>query len=204
VEGEAPETTELTTTLTSTQVVVERTAEGVVVEVTLVSEAAAPRTAVVVLDRAGSLQAIQQVEGLPVEALGLPIGVVPAAGASDPPDRPLRVGDEWVIADSSVTGDARLERLGVVDDHDVAVVRASLVDALASEQTVDNSAVVLDGDLRSTTTTTFDLAGGAVRRGTLRAHGTVDVLVSPPFGMSVPPVDATITYELRVRTTRLD
>ncbi len=37
-----------------------------------------------------------------------------------------------------------------------------------------------------------------------RAHGTVDVLVSPPFGMSVPPVDATITYELRVRTIRLD
>ena len=203
VEGEAPETTEVTSTLRSSQEVVERSDDGTVMEVTLTSDDGAPRTATVVLDRAGSLQAIVAVEGLPVELLGLPSGALPTANVGEPPDRPLKIGDEWTISDGTLTGDARLERLGVVDDRDVAVVGASLTDVLTGAETVGDSEVTLDGDLESTTITTYDLRDGAVRRASLRADGTVDVVVAPPFGMAVPPVEATVSYELRVRTTRL-
>jgi hypothetical protein len=205
VEGQAPEVTELVTELSSVQEVIERTEDGARVEVTLTSEGSAPRTAVVLLDRAGSLQAIQEIDGSSVESPGAPpVGALLAATATDPPDRPLAVGDRWRIADAAVTGDARLDRLGIVDGHEVAVVSASLVEVLADAVIVDGSDVVLDGDLRSTTSTTFDLVDGAVRRATSRSNGTVQVLVSPPAGVVVPPVAATITYELRVRTTQLD
>lgn len=205
VEGQAAEVTEIHTEVMSVQEVIERTADGATVEVTLTSEGSAPRQAVVLLDRAGSLQAIQEIEGLPVDAVGLPpVGALLASTATDPPDRPLAVGDRWTIVDGPLTGDARLARLGIVDDHDVAVVSATLVEVLADAMTVDGSDVVLDGDLRSSTSTTFDLADGAVRRSLARSTGTVEVLVSPPTGVVVPPVEATITYELRVRTTQLE
>jgi hypothetical protein len=74
---------------------------------------------------------------------------------------------------------------------------------LTGVETVDDSEVSLDGRLRSTATTTFDLGDGAVRRASLRAHGRVDLLVAPPTGTDAPPVEATVSYELRVRTTRL-
>jgi len=204
VDGQAPEVTEIVTELTSVQKVLERTVDGARAEVTLTSEGSAPRTAVVLLDRAGSLQAIQEIEGLPLDALGLPPVDALLAATADPPDRPLAVGDRWTIADGALTGDARLDRLGIVDDHEVAVVSASLLEVLADAVVVDDSDVVLDGDLRSTTSTIFDLADGAVRRATTRSTGTVGVLVSPPAGVVVPPVEATITYELRVQTTQLE
>lgn len=204
VEGDAPETTEVTTTLTSSQKVIKRTTEGTVVEVTLRSEGTAPRTAIVVLDRAGSLQAIEQIAGLPGAALGLPStgGLLPST-ATVPPEDPLSVGDDWTIADGPLTGEARLDRLGVVDGEDVAVITSDLREVLADVNTVEDSDVVLDGDLLSTTSTTFDLADGAVRRATVRSSGSVAVLVSPPVGVVVAPVEATVTYQLRVRTTRL-
>lgn len=203
VAGEAAETTDVTSTVRSEQRVVDRTEDGTMVEVTLTSDDGAPRTATVLLDRAGSLRAIQVVDGLPVDIPGLPAGAVPTASVGEPPDRPLEIGDEWTITDGTLTGDARLERLGVVDDHDVAVVRSSAVDVLTGVETVDDSEVSLDGRLRSIATTTFDLVDGAVRRASLRAHGRVDLLVAPPSGMDVPPVEAAVTYELRVRTTRV-
>lgn len=205
VAGSAPQTTDIATTVTSEQEVVELTAAGALVEVTLTSQGAAPRTAVVLLDRAGSLQAIQQIEGLPVDSLGLPpAGTLLASTATEPSNGPLTLGDRWTIADGGLTGEARLDRLGIVDDHEVAVVTTTLLDVLADTVTAEGSEVVLDGDLRSTTSTTFDLVDGAVRRGSTRSAGTVEVLVSPPLDVVAPPVEATITYELRVRTTRLD
>jgi hypothetical protein len=72
VEGEAPRTTSLQVTVESVQTVVDHSEAGTVLDVTLRSSAAArPSTATVTVDRAGSLQAIQQVDGLPPGTLGL-------------------------------------------------------------------------------------------------------------------------------------
>jgi len=205
VEGSAPEVTELVATLISDQEVLEVTEDGALVEVTLTSDGTAPRTAVVQLDRAGSLQAIEEIEGLPSDEIGLPAaGSLLASTSIEPPDRPLAPGTRWTIDDGDITGTARLDRLGVIDDHEVAVVRASLMEALRETVTAEDSEVTLDGDLRSVTSTTFDIADGAVREADTQAEGNVDLQISPPTGVTAPPVMATISYELRVRTTRLD
>ncbi len=204
VEGGAPEVTEVTSTVTSEQEVVERTAAGLVVEVRLRADEGVPRTAVVLLDRAGSLGAIQQVDGLSVDLVGLPsAGALLASTATEPPSGPLRLGDRWPIEDGLLRGSGRLDRLGVVDGRDVAVVASRLDEQIEDTTTVDDSLVTLAGLLRSTTSTAFDLADGAIRRARTRSEGTVDALISPPPNVDAPPVAATITYELRVRTTRL-
>jgi len=204
VEGGPPDVTELRSTLTSAQEVLGIGPEGVLVEVALRSEASAPTTAVVLLDRAGSLQAIEEVEGLPAEAAGLsPVATVLASGATEPPERPLSPGDRWTIAGDDVLGEGRLVRLGVVDGQEVAVLTTSLVQAVDDAVVAGNSAVALEGELRSSTSTTFDLIDGAVREGSTTATGRVDLEVSPPPGTAGPAVPAAITYELRIRTVRL-
>ncbi len=202
VDGGEPETTETTTTITSEQEVVDLTDEGTVVAVALTDDGKRS-TAVVVLDRTGSVQAVQQVAGRSAGALGLPAPVDVLAAAAGPPDRPLGLGDEWSIGDGAERGGGRLERLGIVDGHKVATASADVTEALSTTRTVDGSEVAMDGDLRTTSTTTFDLADGAVRRGTLRSSGTVELRIAPPGGVTAEPVEATITYVLRVRTTRL-
>ena len=206
VEGEDARTTPLRVTVESVQTVVEQTADGAVLEVTLRSSAAAtPSTATVTVDRAGSLQAIQQVDGLPSGTLGLSTtDAVLAAAATQTPDRDLGIGDRWDIAEGTVTGRGRLDRLGVERGEDAAVIETILDEALHATEVTGGSEVVLDGDLHTTATTAFDLDDGAVREGQTRSTGSIDVLVSPPEGVVAPPVEALVTYELRVTTTRLD
>ncbi len=64
--------------------------------------------------------------------------------------------------------------------------------------------LALTGDLRSRSSTTFDLADGAVRQGRTTSTGAVDAEIAPPPGLAGVPVLGTISYELRVRTVRLD
>ena len=101
------------------------------------------------------------------------------------------------------SGRARLVGLGRVDGVEVATVHADLTEALDEVATFVGSEVALTGSLRSTTTTTYDLADGTVRRATSRTSGTVDALVQPPRGVAALPVPAVITVDLRVRATRL-
>ncbi|MFL6203923.1 MAG: hypothetical protein ACJ739_01085 [Acidimicrobiales bacterium] len=203
VEGEAARTTELTVTVHSTQKVLEVTDEGARVEVTLTSSSSpTPSTATVQVDRAGSLQAIQQIDGLPAESAGLSTDALLAAAATTTPDRPLAVGDRWDIREGTITGDGRLDRLGVIDDRDVAVVETSLLEAFNATKESGGSQVVLDGDLHTSAVTAFDLIDGSVREGRTRSAGAVDVLVAPPEGVVAPAVDALVIYELRVTTTR--
>jgi hypothetical protein len=206
VEGEAPRTTRLSVTVESIQTVVEQTGDGTLLEVTVTSSASpAPSTATVVVDRAGSLQAIQQIDGLPGDSLGLPnTDALLAAAATETPNGALAVGGRWDIAEGSVTGDGRLDRLGVLDGEHAAVTESVLVEVLDATQQTGGSEVVLDGDLHTSTTTAFDLVDGSVREGRTRSRGTVEVLVAPPAGVLAPPVEAIVSYDLRVTTTRLD
>ena len=203
VEGEDPRTTELTVTLETTQKVVEITDDGALLEVTLTSSSSPePSTATVLVDRAGSLQAIQQIDGLPASTTGLSTDALLAAAATRTPDRPLAVGDRWEIRDGTITGDGRLDRLGVLDGDSAAVVEIDLLEVLNATEETAGSEVVLDGDLRTSATTAFDLADGSVREGRTRSHGDVDVLIAAPVGVTAPAVAARVTYELRVTTTR--
>ena len=204
VEGEEPRTTRVEMTFESEQTVVEEAEGGTLVDVTLTTEGAPPHTARVVIDRAGSLEAFQQVDGLPADAVGLPTGALLAAAATEPPDRPLSIGDDWEILEGTVTGEGRLDRLGVLDGEPAAVVETTILEVLDETTERLGSTVDLDGDLRSVTTTAFDVHDGSVRRSRTGSEGSVDVLVSPPADVQAAPVNAVVTYELLVTTTRLD
>jgi hypothetical protein len=182
----------------------EVTEDGALLEVTLTSSSSSvPSTATVQVDRAGSLQAIQQVDGLPAATAGLSTDALLAAAATQTPDRGLAVGDRWGIREGTITGDGRLDRLRVIDDDPAAVVEISLLEAFNATEETGGSEVVLDGDLRTSATTAFDLDDGSVREGHTSSAGVVDVLVAAPVGVVAPAVDALVTYELRVTTRRV-
>lgn len=205
VEGEEPRTTDVHLTFESEQTVLERTADGTRMEITLTAPQSAPRTAEVVVDRAGSLQAIEHVEGLPVEEIGLPSAASLLATTSvEPPASPLALGDSWEVTLGVVSGKGRLDHFAVVDGSHAAVVETGLLEVLTDTVSSRGSDVVLDGDLRSSSRTAFDLRDGAVRRSRTRSHGKVDVTVSPPPDVIAPAVEAEVTYELQVTATRID
>ncbi|MGK2947257.1 MAG: hypothetical protein ACSLFP_01670 [Acidimicrobiales bacterium] len=203
-DGSPTEVTELATTLETDQEVLEVIAEGALVELRLRQEGGAERSAVVALDRAGSLRSIETIEDLPVDAFVLPAaGSVEASDAAAPPRGPLTIGQRWSIDQGALTGEARLDSLGVVDGHDVARVDAELDETVDDAVTAGGSAVRLDGSLRTRTSTTFDLDDGAVRRGRTTTTGTVRARIEAPPDIVAPPVTASIRYRLVVVTTRL-
>jgi hypothetical protein len=202
-EGEAAESIELVETLTADQEVLELSGDGARVEVELAREDRAPRTAIVLLDRAGSLQGIELVEDLEATVFGLTdaSSLVPTHG-DGPPDRALAPGDTWTISDGARRGEGRLQRLGVIDDQDVAVVRTSAREELDESVVAGASATDVRGTLRSGATTSYDLADGAVRRSRAWSRGRIAARFEPPAGVEADPVDATITYDITVRVTR--
>jgi len=204
VEGEEPRTTHVQMTFESEQTVVEEADGGTLMEVTLTAEGAPPRTVTVVIDRAGSLEAFQQVEGLPADEVGLPTGALLAAAATEPPDGPLAIDDDWEVEEGTVSGEGHLDRLGVIDGEPAAIVETTILEVIAETTERLGSSVALDGELRSVTTTAFDVGDGSVRRSLTDSEGNVDVLVSPPADVQAAPVPALVTYELEVTTTRLD
>jgi hypothetical protein len=204
VEDQPPEVTRLDTRLEAEQRVVERTPEGARIRLQLAREGGVARTAIVLVDRAGSLEGVELVQDLDAEVFGVATNdaLVPTH-LGGPPDRPLAPGDTWDLEDQR-DGSGRLERLGVVDGVDVAVVRIHATDELTRTVRVGEGRARVSGTLRSGARTSYDLTDGAIRRSRSWSRGTFEVVLLPPRGVLADPVPATIEYDVSVRVTRAD
>jgi hypothetical protein len=202
VEGAKPEVTHVDTELSADQVVQARTERGARIRLRLTREGGAPRTAVAIVDRAGSLEGVELVAGLGDAVLGVADEDAIVPNLPGPPDRPLAPGDRWSIASGRRTGEGHLERLGVIDGVDVAVVRTTATEDLARDVTAGASATEVRGRVRSGATTSYDLDGGAIRRSRSWSRGEVRAELQPPEGVDARPVVATISYEVTVAVTR--
>lgn len=203
VEGSDPEVVQVDTVLLAEQEVQALTLGGARIRLVLTREQGAPRTATVLVDRAGSLEGIELVEDLEGAGLGVAgeQGLAPTQVAG-PPDRPLAPGDEWVIADGAQHGTGRLTQLGVIDGHDVAVVRSTVTEDIDEAGEAGGSGTLVTGALHSMASTSYDLSDGAVRRSRSRSHGTLQAELAPPPGVNAESVHATIGYDVTVRVTR--
>ena len=202
LEGEEPEVTELDTVLLVDQEVLDPSDDGARVQVELRRDGGAPTSAVVVLDRAGSLRGIEAIEGL---ASGTLVAAPALLGASSElPARHLAAGERWTVGDGAHRGTGRLERLGVIDGAKVAVVESTTDDEVQEQAEAGTSTATLDGTVSARSTTSYDLDDGAIRRSVTSSVGTLAVQIAPPSGVSAEPVDGTISYEVRVRVIRLD
>lgn len=202
IEGEEPEVTRVDTELLARQEVRARTPRGARIRLELTREGGTTRTAVALVDRAGSLEGVELVEGLEAEVLGAADSIVPTQ-LPGPPDRPLAPGDRWSSDDDDLRSDGRLERLGVIDGRDVAVVRTTATEDLARSGRAGSSATEVTGRVRAGATTSYDLADGAIRRSSSWSRGQVEARFAPPRGVVAEPVRATIDFEVRVRVTRV-
>jgi hypothetical protein len=201
VDGREPVATTVDTELLVDQEVLGRTRGGTRVRIHLTREGGADSTVVAVVDRAGSLAGVELVEGLDAAVFGIgdPSGLAP-----DPseglPGGSLAPGDRWSIDDGNRAGHGRLERLAVVDGHDVAWVRTEVVEALdgaGSSRAADTT-----GTIRTGSRTSYDIGDGAVRQGRSWSHGRLEAQVRPPADVDAPPVRATISYDVEIRVTR--
>src|SRR5690606_35037298 len=124
IDGGEPEVQTVDTVLLAHQEVLGRRGRGTRIEIDLTRDGGARSTVVAIVDRAGSLEGLELVQGLDAEvfALGHGGGFVPDP-ADGSPDRPLRPGERWSISDGRRLGTGELVRLGVEDGRDVAVVR---------------------------------------------------------------------------------
>jgi hypothetical protein len=203
VAGRRPQVTHLDTTLLARERVQAVTRAGTRLRVVLTRDGGTPRTAVVLVDRAGSLAGIELVPGLDATTFGLVgRGALGPGGTTAPPDRRLAPGDRWTIREDGRRGHGRLERLGVVDGEDVAVVVSSTTDQVDETGRTGASATHVVGRVTSAATTSYDLHGGAVRRSRSHSTGTLRALVRPPTGVEASAVQATIAYDVTVRVTR--
>jgi hypothetical protein len=205
LEGAEPEVVHLDTELVARQEVRARTARGARIRLELTREGGATRTAVAIVDRAGSLEGVELVEGLGAAVFGVADeeALVPTH-LTGPPDRPLAPGDRWSIGSRGRREEGRLLRLGVIDDSDVAVVHTTATEDLARSVRAGASATQVSGRVRSGATTSYDLADGAIRRSSSWSRGQIDAELQPPEGVIAEPVHATIGYEVTVRVTRID
>ena len=203
VEGEEPEVTHLDTVLAAEQQVQERTPDGARIRLQLTRDGGVARTAVVLVDRAGSLEGVELVEDLDAAVFGVASAdaLVPTH-LGGPPDRPLAPGDTWRVDEDGRTGSGRLDRLGVVDGVDVAVVDITASEDLSRTGKAGESTTHVSGTLRSGARTSYDLADGAIRRSRSWSRGTFEAELAPPRGVVADPVRATIAYDVSVRVTR--
>lgn len=199
--GEDDEVSELDTVLLVDQEVLERTADGARVQVEIRRDGQAAVSAVALLDRAGSLQGIDAIDGFAVDPLltGAPV----SAPAGLPAGR-LRPGERWTIDGRTTSVTGRLQRLGVIQGEDVAVVQGTSTDEIDEDVAIGGSATTLRGGIRAASTTTYDLDDGAIRESSTSSRGTLDVLIAPPEGVTAEPVDGTISYEIEVQVIRVD
>lgn len=199
----APQTSEIDSVLVVDQRIAAVAGEQVEADVTLRRDGAAPRAARVALDRSGAIQGIELVEGLDAANLDLaPLSSLLPPGTA-PPRRALRPGDRWSIANGARRGQGRLTRLGVVDGEDVAVFDTTVAEGIDDDVAAGASAARVTGTLRSSATTTYDVGDGTIRRATAHSRGEVRARIEPPAGVDAAPALASITFEIRVRVTRL-
>lgn len=204
IEGGAPTTSRVATTLLADQKVTAVSDAGVQADVTLRRDGAATRTARVLLNRSGAIRSIELVAGLDSADVGLSQLGSLLPPAVTPPTRALAPGARWAIDEEDVRGTGRLMRLGVVDGADVAVVETSLSERIADAVTSGTSRATLTGTLRTYSTAAYDLEDGSTRHSTARSSGTVHARIEPPVGIQARPVLGTITYDIEVQAVRLD
>lgn len=200
LEGEDDQVSELDSVLLVDQTVLAPSSDGARVEVEIRRDGDDPVSAVAFLDRAGSLQGLDVLEGLAVDALlaGSDLSASPGL-----PPGELAPGERWTLGRDQLTVEGRLLRLGIVDGEDVAVVRSRSTDHVDEDAQAGSSRAHLRGLLHGSSTITYDLVDGAIRESATRSSGTLSVQVSPPEGVTAQPVDGTIAYELEVRVARL-
>jgi hypothetical protein len=185
--------------------------EGVRVRVELRRQGSAPRTFVVLFDRAAQLTAVESIEGLPASILE-PFGlseIFPAA-AGAPPARPLAAGERWSIDDrlrlagseARLTGSGRLTSFGVVGGRKVASIHSSTRLPVTTESALQGGRLSLDGMEHTLSSATRELIDGAVETASSTTSGSYQVTLSPPEGQGTP-VGGTMEIEVRSRTRRL-
>ena len=186
--------------------------EGIRVRVELRREGSAPRTFVVLFDRAAQLTAVESIEGLPASLLE-PFGlseIFPAA-AGAPPARPLAAGERWSIDDrlrlagsapARLRGSGRLVSFGVAGGRKAATIRSSTRLPVTTESALQGGRLSLQGTERTVSTATRELTDGAVETASATTGGSYNVVLSPPTGQG-SPVAGTLVIEVRSRTRRL-
>ncbi|WP_436794875.1 hypothetical protein [Actinospongicola halichondriae] len=199
--------------LDATERVVSIDDDEITLEVTLERDASTQRTYEVRFDRGDRLTAIDLVEGVPAEALGLDLATDLPGDVASPPDGPLEPGTTWEIARPfavdgrdepvMVRGRGRVDSLGVVDGHDVAVVIVELTVPIRTTIDTADGVVTVRGTQWSTSRTTYDLAEGVARGDDTEIHGDVAVKVAPPTGIVADPVRGTIIYRIDIGTVRV-
>ena len=186
--------------------------DEVVVRVALRRDGAPPRTVDVRLDRASRLTAIDLIEGVPAEALGIDVSTDLPADISSPPTGPLEPGDRWVIDRQvrigelarpvTVRGRGRITALGVEDGHEVAVAVVELDVPVRTVVDADGGPVRLVGVQHTRSETAYDLADGAMRRDRTTTEGDVALIAEPPPGIDAAPLRGELDYRIVTRTTR--
>lgn len=202
-----------TARLVAGESIVEVDGDDVEVEVSVERDGAAPRSYEVRFDRTGRLSAIDLVEGLTTDVLGVDLARSLPAGLGSPPAGRLEPGDTWVIdrrvsvegrqQPVTVTGHGRIDSLGVEDGHDVAVAVVELVLPVRSIVETDDGRVTLLGTQTTRSRTAYDLGDGTARRDETEITGDVDLLIEPPAGIDAPPVPGSVRYDVRAETTRV-
>ena len=200
-------------TLDATQTVQAVADDEVLVRIALRRDDAAPRTVDVRLDRASRLTAIDLVEGVPAEALGLDVGMDLPADIGSPPTGRLEPGDRWEILREVSLGDlarpilvqgrGRIDSLGVEDGRKVAVAVVELDVPVRTILDTADGRVRLVGTQHTTSETAYDLADGALRRDRTVTDGRVEVIAEPPAGVDAEPLRGDIEYRIVTRTRRL-
>jgi hypothetical protein len=209
LEGEEPTVTDLRSTITARVTIVDETPAGARARLLIRRDGGGDQRLTVLLDRAGSLRGIEQIAGLPEDTLGVgDLSALLGLSVAPPPDGPVSIGDTWAFGEDSplprpVTGEARLDRLGVIDGEQIAEVGSALRQSVDDDVDAGPSGAHLVGELRTDLTTSYDLDDGAIRRGHATSTASVTARIEPPSGSTATPVQATITYELTVTTTRL-
>lgn len=199
--------------LDATEVVTAVDDDEITVAVTLERDGATQRSYEVRFDRGDRLTAIDLVEGVPADALGLDLANDLPADIASPPAGPLEPGERWEIrrrVDVAgqpdpivVEGVGRVDSLGVVDGNDVAVVVVELSVPIQSVIETSDGIVTVSGTQTSSTRTTYDLDDGAARQDRTDITGDVAVVVEPPRGVEADPVEGAIRYEIETRTVRI-
>lgn len=183
------------------------------IDVTLERDGTTQRNYEVRFDRGDRLTAIDLVEGVPADALGLDLATDLPADVASPPPGPLEPGTTWAIErvveiagqvdPIVVRGSGRIDSLGVVDGNDVAVVVVDLEVPIRSTIETADGEVTVRGTQQSRSRTTYDLADGAARSDRTDITGDVSVIVEPPTGVVAAPVEGTIAYRVETRTRRV-
>ena len=211
IDGQPPESRDVTATLQVEQRVLMSGEEGSVVEVVLRTTPEDERTVLVRLDRAAQLVGLEPAAGKDAAALGeLGVPEVFPAAASAPPDRPLRPGERWRVdsplnlpasTPSRLVGEGRLTRLGVVAGRKAATITTvSSLQVVRRTGSAGKSEAAFEGTQRTSTTASHDLADGAIQQAQSTTRASYALRLLPP--VAGDPVRGRLELEVTSTTKR--